>query len=411
MRRITLIDAGFALALLAILAASLPYARIRDALGFGPTRDSADVLARLPEGMLPPLVPKDNPTTPAKAALGRHLFYDARLSADGTLACASCHDQRHAFSDTSAYSAGVHGAHAAFNAPSLANVAYMRSLTWENPQIKTLERQMLVPMFGDDPEELGMGGREDRLFARLKADPYYPAAFARAFPDRGGVIDLFTVTRAIAAFERTILSFDSPYDRYKRGAADAISAAAKEGEKLFFDHRFECYHCHQGPTFSENFATENTALSGPGFHNIGLYGLGPDGGCAATAHGLSAFTGESSDEGRFRTPSLRNVALTGPYMHDGSVATLAEVLDIYGRGGRLNAKGKPACDGAQNPYKDGLIVGFSAGATEKAEILAFLQSLTDESLTTDPALADPWPEDSPARRHRRLVGAAPAAGS
>lgn len=354
----------------------------------------------LPAYFPTPQVPEDNAMSPEKVELGRHLFYDSRLSVDGTIACASCHEQAMAFTDGRPLSIGIHGTLGIRNAPSLANVAYMPQLTWGNPLMGSLERQVLVPLFGDNPLEMGSSGREAEVFARLATDPYYAEAFPAAFPDRP-TVDLFTVTRALAAFQRTIVSVDSPYDRFKYwGEADAISASAQHGEQLFFSEKFECYHCHGGAMFTDNMQTARSAVPEVGRHNTGLYNIGGAGAYPPNGLGLFEFTGNPADMGRFRTPSLRNVALTAPYFHDGSAATLRDVLDHYAAGGRTIADGPYAGDGAANPYKDGLIIGFDPTEEEIADLIAFLESLSDESLLTNPAYSDPWPAGSPATVNR-----------
>lgn len=350
----------------------------------------------IPAWMAPPPVPEDNPMTAVKVELGRRLFYDSRLSRDGTVACASCHDQARAFTDGRALAVGVDATPGIRNAPGLANVGYYPQLTWGNPHMTSLEFQSLIPMFGDNPDEMGSNGREDAIFARLAADPWYARAFPAAFPEHPE-IDLFTVTRALGAFERTLISLDSPYDRFKYwGEEDALSEAAKRGEQLFFDHRFECYHCHVGVLFTDNLQTTRSALSETGSHNTGLYNIGGTGHYPAQATGFYEFTGNPSDMGRFRTPSLRNVGVTAPYFHDGSADTLQEVLAHYARGGRKITEGSYAGDGAQNPHKDGMVVGFEASGQEISDIIAFLESLTDQGFLTNPAYADPWPAGHPA---------------
>ena len=183
----------------------------------------------LPDWVPPPAVPEDNPMSAAKVALGRHLFYDRRLSRDGSMACASCHEQARAFTDGKAVSKGVTGEFGTRSAMSLANVAYLPVLTWQNPQLKSLEVQSLIPLFGEHPVEMGLAGREQQLFAMLQADPVYGGLFARAFPDEArqgdaALYSLATLTRALASFQRTLLSLGSPYDRYRYGSQpDALS--------------------------------------------------------------------------------------------------------------------------------------------------------------------------------------------
>lgn len=356
----------------------------------------------IPAWMPAPPVPEDNPMSTAKVELGRHLFYDARLSADGTVACVSCHVQERAFTDGREVPVGINGTPGIRNAPGLANVGYLPLLTWANPHMASLEFQALMPLFGDNPDEMGNNGQEAALFARLSADPYYQTAFPAAFPNNP-TPDLFTVTRALAAFQRNLISVNSAYDRFKYwGEKDALSEAAKRGEQLFFDHRFECYHCHSGIHFTENLQTSRSAFAETGFHNTGLYNIDGAGAYPANNTGLMELTGDPADMGKFRTPSLRNVALTAPYFHDGSAATLAEVLDHYRAGGRKIADGPHVGDGAQSPLRDGMIVGNSATDAEIADIIAFLESLTDQGFLTNPAYGDPWPPDHAAVAQRML---------
>lgn len=355
----------------------------------------------MPAWLPAPPVPEDNAMSVAKVDLGRHLFYDARLSADGTVGCVSCHVQDRAFTDARARAVGVFDTEGLRNTPGLANVGYNPALTWANPHTDTLEFQSLLPLFGTDPIEMGLAGREKDLFAWLAEDVYYAQAFDDAFPERGGVIDLFTLTRAIGAFQRTLISVDSPYDRYKYDGNDsAMSDAALRGEQLFFDHRFECYHCHLGVMFTDNLQTARSPFVETAFHNNGLYNIGADGDYPPGGQGLAEFTGRREDIGRFRTPSLRNVAVTAPYMHDGSVATLRDVIDHYAAGGRTIETGPRAGVGADHPNKSGLLIGFEATETEIADLIAFLDSLTDENFLTNPAYADPWPAGHPARANR-----------
>lgn len=356
----------------------------------------------LPAWLAPPLVPADNPMSAAKVELGRRLFYDGRLSADGTVACSTCHVQRLAFTDGRAQPRGVTGEPHPRNAMMLANVGYQPVLTWANPLVSRLEHQALLPLFGETPVEMGMAGRERDMLARIAADPVYPPLFAASFPGSGGAIDLASVTRALAAFERALISADSPYDRYRHGGQrDAISDAAKRGEALFLSERLECFHCHGGPHFTDSVVHQRKPLAEFGFHNTGLYNLGRDGAYPPGGEGLFEHTGRPEDMGRFRAPSLRNVAVTAPYMHDGSIATLREVVAHYAAGGRRIARGAHAGNGARNPWKSPFLPGFRLSRGQVDDLVAFLESLTDEGFLTNPAFADPWPADHPARAVRR----------
>ncbi len=347
----------------------------------------------LPHWVPPPAVPADNPMSADKVALGRHLFYDKRLSSDGRMACATCHEQARAFTDGKALSAGVTGQVGSRSAMALVNVAYLPVLTWQNPQLTSLEVQALIPLFGEHPVEMGLAGRESQLFATLKADALYRRLFARAFPDEArqgdaALFSLSTLTKALASFERSLLSFDSPYDRYRYGGQkDAIGAAARRGEDLFFGEKLECYHCHGGFNFTDNLKHARTPFPEVGFHNTGLYNEDGRGAYPAAAPGIVEFTGDVRDTGRFRTPGLRNVAVTAPYMHDGSIATLPEVLrHHYARAGRAVHTGRAA-----NPLRSEFIAGFEITEAEIADVVAFLESLTDERFLRDPAHGDPWP--------------------
>ncbi len=214
--------------------------------------------------------------------------------------------------------------------------------------------------------------------------------FRVAFPESAGEITLSTITRALAAFERTLISLDSPYDRYRYGGQpDAISPAAKRGEALFFGERLECYHCHGGFNFTDNVQHAGLAFPEVGFHNNGLYNVDGRGGYPPDNPGIGELTGDPDDEGKFRTPSLRNVALTAPYMHDGSLASLQDVIDHYVAGGRTIHQGRYRGTGSTSPYKSPLIVGFELSDGERNDLVAFLESLTDSGFVTDPRLADP----------------------
>lgn len=333
----------------------------------------------LPAWVPRPRVPADNPMTVEKVALGRQLFYDTQLSINGKGACATCHIQAKAFTDGRPVGIGVTGEKHVRNSMGLANVAYVPVLTWANPLLHSLEQQALVPMFGEHPVELGLAGQEEALFARLKADSRYPPLFKAAFPAQDDAISLRSITQALASFQRSITSFNSPYDRYRYGGdANAISLAAKRGEALFFSERLECFHCHGGITFSNAVTHERMAFVEAGFHQTGLYNIDGKGSYPANNPGAVEVTGQPEDMGRFRTPSLRNVAVTAPYMHDGSIPTLNAVFDHYARGGR-----------ARSAQTDQLIVGFALSKQERADLIAFLRSLTDQRLLTNPAYGPP----------------------
>ncbi|AMK17173.1 MULTISPECIES: cytochrome-c peroxidase [Sphingobium] len=299
----------------------------------------------LPSGIAPPTVPADNPITAAKVELGRRLFYDADLSINGTMSCATCHEQKHGFADDNATRPGVHGDPGRRNVPGLANVGYSARLTWADPRLTTLEAQVAVPVLGAQPVEMGMAGKEAEIGTRLGRDHCYFQMFADAFSERRGKIDLAGVAMALATFQRTMIAFDTSFDRYKRGRMDAISAEAQRGYELFMG-RGGCANCHSGPNFSDD-----------NYHALAAQQSKVD-------LGLGEVTGSTTDDGKFRTPSLRNIALTAPYMHDGSASTLVDALRRHDAGATLSER-------------------------DRSDLIAFLDQLTDQRFITDKRFALP----------------------
>jgi cytochrome c peroxidase len=342
---------------------------------------------RVPEGFPDPYIPADNPATPDKIELGRHLFYDERLSGNETQACASCHLQELAFTDGVAVAEGSTGQLHPRNSNGLTNVAYNSNLTWANPTLTELEVQILIPLFGDAPVELGAN---DDVLDRLAADAEMVERFDTVFPDEGITWD--TVVAALATFNRALISGDSRFDQFAYGNdPDALSAAELRGMELFYSETLECHHCHGGFNFSEATTHADSVFDAALFHNTGLYNLDGEGAYPNNNPGVFDITGDPQDMGRFRPPSLRNVERTAPYMHDGSIETLEEVLDHYARGGRLIEDGPYAGDGAESPLKSGLVAGFDLSDAERSDLIAFLRSLTDDRFLTDPALSAPTP--------------------
>ena len=193
---------------------------------------------QLPDWMAPPPVPADNPMSAAKVELGRYLFFDARLAGLNYISCSTCHRPELGFTDGRPVAIGVTGERHPRNSQPLANVGYLPALTWADPGVTSLEEQSKLPLFGDHPVEMLAAGREPAIIARLEVDRRYLQLFSAAFPETGGRIDFVAIRKALAAFERTLLSFDAPYDRWRHaGGADAISAAAKRGESLFGSER------------------------------------------------------------------------------------------------------------------------------------------------------------------------------
>ena len=345
----------------------------------------------LPRGFPVPAVPRDNPMSVAKVELGRHLFYDRRLSINNTMSCATCHLPAMAFADGKQVPEGATGTFLARNSPGLQNVAYLSTYTWGNPVLETLEQQVVVPLFGDAPIELGTGVDLEGVLARLAADPLYPPLFQAAFPREAAPVSRAAIIRAVAAFTRSMISGGSPYDRYQYGGdRTALSDSARRGMDLFFSERAECYHCHSGLNLSNAFRAQGSASIERVFENNGLYNVGNAGLYPPNNPGLYEFSRKPEDHGKFRVPPLRNLGFTAPYMHDGSVATLEDVVAMYARGGRRITEGPLAGDGALNPYKSPLVRGINLTAQERDDLVAWLRSLDDPSFGADPRFADPF---------------------
>jgi cytochrome c peroxidase len=340
----------------------------------------------IPSWMPKPVVPADNPMTAEKVELGRYLFYEKRLSVNGEFSCASCHIQKLAFTDGKPVAVGATQENHPRNSMSLVNIAYNSVLTWAHPGMKKLEVQALIPMFGEHPVEMGLIGKENDILQMLREDRNYQKLFAAAFDKGDSNINLKNLTKALASFERSLISANSPYDRYRYGnEKNAISAAAKRGETLFNSDRLECFHCHGGFNFSDSIKHERLAFEEIAFHNTGLYNIDGKGAYPPNNTGVYEITHKPSDMGRFKAPTLRNIALTAPYMHDGSIPTLEEVIDHYAAGGRTIDAGV----GSKNPFKSNFISGFKLTQQEKQDLLEFLRSLTDESFINNPAQANP----------------------
>jgi cytochrome c peroxidase len=295
-----------------------------------------------PLGLIPIVWPADNPYTQAKAELGRYLYFDPRLSADGSVSCASCHDPRKGFTDGAAVSTGIKGQQGGRSAPTVINRAYSLAQFWDG-RAATLEEQVKGPI----ANPIEMGTTHDAMVATLGKIGAYGPLFAKAFSSQEITID--RVAQAVATFERTILSGNSPYDRYKAGDRKAMSAAQVRGMRIFFD-KAKCDSCHEGVNFTLN------AYANLG---VGTDRKDPD-------VGRFAVTKDPADWGAFKTPTLRDVARTAPYMHDGSLKNLTQVVNFYDKGGipnrNLDAKIKP----------------LHLTEREKDDLVAFLNALTGE---------------------------------
>lgn len=302
-------------------------------------------LARI-NGLLGPIpIPADNPQTPAKIALGRQLYFDKRLSSDSTVNCATCHEPSRYWADITPVSKGVGHKMGKRNSPTVLNAGYSVPQFWDGRAVH-LEKQAVGPVANPLEMDLPM----PKLLARLNAIPGYRKQFKAVF---GTQATADNVAKAIASFERTIVNGNSPYDEYLRGNKKALSPAALRGMALF-GGKARCITCHSGPYFSDSK-----------YHNLGI---GYRNGKYADV-GRYDVTKRKSDMGAFKTPTLRNVAMTPPYMHDGSVRTLGQVIDVYGRGG------------IPNPNLDHQMKSLELTAKEKSDLVAFLKTLTGKPVS------------------------------
>lgn len=344
----------------------------------------------LPSYFPSPRVPDDNPMSAEKVDLGRYLFYDRRLSGNGTQACAGCHFQDKAFSDGRAVSRGSTGEFTPRSAQHLGNVAYNPTLTWANRSLTSLEQQMAVPLIGVNPVEMGVNdANKAGVLQRFKDLPLYQAKFKAAFAAEADPVTWVNLIKAIASFQRSLISANSRYDRARQGKT-VLTEQEERGQQLFFSEKAQCSQCHGSFNFNDQVVHASTQVLDLPFNNTGLYNIGGTGAFPSPNRGLFELTGQPGDMGRFRAPSLRNVEKTAPYMHDGSIGTLEEVLDFYAAGGRNLTEGPNAGDGRLNPNKNSLVTKIRLSAQDKADLEAFLRTLTDEEFLTNPRHADPF---------------------
>jgi cytochrome c peroxidase len=311
-------------------------------------------------GFPPQPVPPGNPTTAQGVALGRRLFYDPILSGDSTQSCSTCHVQAAAFGDPRRFSLGIDDVQGPRHAPVLVNAGWGESLFWDG-RARTLEEQALEPV----PNPIEMHQPWDGAVAKLQRHPLYPDLFRAAFGSE--TVTSTRVVQAIAQFERTLVSADSRYDRFLR-TGTGLTASERRGYVLYFSERAECFHCHVDRVFTDQ-----------AFHNNGLDSVFVD-------PGRSEVTGWASDLGRFKTPTLRNLVFSAPYMHDGRFATLEEVIDHYDSGGNGIDTVNPFILNLRRNHEE----GNGLSPADKQDLLAFLKTLTDSSFVTAPALASPF---------------------
>jgi len=318
-------------------------------MAFAPPKSSKP--PKEPLGMLPITWPADNPWSADKEELGRLLYFDTRLSANGSVSCATCHDPKFAFTDGAAVSTGINGQKGGRSAPTIINRAWSLAQFWDG-RAATLEAQALGPM--QNPIE--MGNTHTAIVDKVRGIQGYRPSFAAAFGDEAVTID--RISKAITTFERTVMSGNSPFDKWKAGQKGAMSASAVRGFNVF--QKAQCDACHEGANFTSNM-----------YSNIGVGIDKPD-----PDVGRYAITKDEQDWGVFKTPTLREVEHTAPYMHDGSLKTLEEVVDYYDKGG------------TPNKNLDSHIKPRHLTAQQKTDLVAFLKSLSGEGWRTISAPTD-----------------------
>lgn len=285
--------------------------------------------------------PQDNPITAEKIAFGKSLFFDKRLSHNNQISCASCHKPHQAFTDGLEKSRGVNGAVAMRNAPSLFNSSFFKSYMYDG-EVKTLEEQVLVPI----QDHLEMGSSMKEVLQKLSKDPEYKRLAKTVFNRE---LDAYVITRAISTYERSLLSRNSKFDRYRAGEKDALNPNERAGW-LLFSRKLYCTKCHSGPDFT-NYAVVSNGL----YKDYG------------TDQGRYRINGLEKEKGTFKVPGLRNVSLTAPYMHDGSMLTLKDVIMHYAKGG------------VSFSNKSNIIKPFRLNNLEISQLESFLRTLTDTS--------------------------------
>lgn len=322
------------------------------------------------------------------AELGRYLFFDRRLSVNNTRSCGTCHNPQFAFTDGYKRSLGVYADLHQRNTEPLFNLSYLKYLTAADSTLHSPLQQMNNPLFNDHPAEMGVKGHEEKMLQKISTDKMYQELFAAVKKD----ISWANIKQAISSFVNSIYSGNAPYDQFLKGDSAALTASQKRGLQLFFSAELKCGSCHGGFNFSSPSIIDEKADT-VYYFNTGLYNVDGNGAYPGYDEGLYQLTKNKSDMGKFRVPSLRNLVFTAPYFHDGSAATLTEVIENYAAGGRKIQQGINTGDGRKNPYKHAFISGFSISAADKINLISFLQSLSDTAFISNPAYQNPFTGD------------------
>ncbi|MFY7965328.1 MAG: cytochrome c peroxidase [Chitinophagaceae bacterium] len=313
--------------------------------------------------------------------LGHYLFFETKLSINNTKSCASCHNPAFAFSDGYRTSVTSLGENVLRNSPSLMNSIYLKKYDWANTNASSLEMQIKRPLYSNHPIELGLDKHINDLIVFFKGDSLYKALFRKAYPNSDTLFTLTQIENAIVAYEKTLVSQSSQFDKGE------LSPSAYSGLNLFSSQKLKCISCHPPPYFTLATNTNNTDSI---YINIGLYNVDNKNKYPTNDNGIYSITKQPKDDGKFKIPSLRNVMLTAPYMHDGSIASIEEVIEMYARGGRNIDYGNFKGDGKLNTNKNKLITGFELSEKEKKDLINFLTSLTDSSIFYKQSFLNPF---------------------
>ena len=330
---------------------------------------------------------KTQATISPLASLGRYLFYDNHLSLNHSKSCGSCHAPEFAFTDGYRRSVSPMGENLKHNSPSLLNTQTNQYYDWANPLAKTYRQQMQRPLYGKHPVELGLDMHFDKVKKYIVQDENYQTLWRKAFKADTNAVSMKNIEIALEAYLNTLVSTNSKYDQYIQGDTRIFSSAEKHGLKLFRSEALSCSKCHPEPSFT--LATKEVNMAQI-YVNIGL--------CDYTALlsakdsdlGLYENTQNLQDLGKFKIPSLRNCGITAPYMHDGSVASLSEVIDTYQNGGRIQTSSNSLSKYKTSETKHPFIQGFELSAIDKQSLIAFLQTLTDTSYLSQEHFLNPF---------------------
>jgi cytochrome c peroxidase len=320
--------------------------------------------------------------------LGRHLFFDRRLSVNNTRSCATCHNPQFAFTDGYKRSLGVFADLHQRNTQPLFNLAYLKYFTAADSTLHSPLQQMDNPLLNNHPAEMGVKGNEGKILQKILTDENYEQFFAEVKT----AISWQSIKKFISLFISSLRSDNSPYDKFIKGDLTVLNLSQKRGLQLFFSVELKCASCHGGFNFSSPSVT-NEKGDTLFYFNTGLYNVDGKGAYPDYDRGLYQLTKSKTDMGKFRVPSLRNLAFTAPYFHDGSAATLTEVVNSYANGGRKTEQGIYEGDGRKNLYKHSFVSGFSISEADKINLISFLQSLSDSSFVNNPAYQNPFTSD------------------